>query len=223
MAVKRVVACDLDGCLVCWNTPFAKLLIKAQGEDLLPPDWERTEPEWVTCWDWPSHYGYTKISQELAWHEARESGDFWYRLPAYKEAQVVLDTLNDLVNADEIDLYFITQRSGSRAKQSTEMWLYDRGLLNPTVLVTGNKIPVLKGLGTDFFIDDRLETVIQAHRAGLSKGVYLLDRPWNRAGRHDAGCPAGDQEEGCYCSLHGLQVVETVEEALRREDLWTAQ
>lgn len=221
MAVKRVVACDLDGVIISWNEAFAKLLAKAHGEDLLPIDWEEQGHEAFPCWDWAGHYGYPEVSCELARHWMQEDHQFWYRLPALPEAQLVLDRLNELVNADEIDLYFVTQRPGVRAKQQTEMWLYDRGLMNPTVLVTGNKIPVLKGLGADFFIDDRLDTIIQAHRAGLTKGVYLLDRPWNRAGRHDAGCPAEDPDESCCCSLHGLQVVETVEEALELEELWT--
>ena len=230
MASKRIV-CDLDGCLVDWNTPFAKLLAKAHGEDLLPEGWEQLGHNAFPCWNWDRHYGYSEVSCELARHWMQEDHVFWYRLPALPEAQVVLDKLNGLVNADEIDLYFITQRMGARAKQSTEMWLWDRGLVSPTVIVTGNKVPVLKGLGADFFIDDRLETVIQVHKAGLP-GVYLLDRPWNRVGRHDAGCPAIADDESdqvlydygdCVCSLRDLHVVETVQEALELEGLWISQ
>jgi hypothetical protein len=193
---------DMDGCLSSWCVPFAKLLAQVHGSDLLPEGWEQRDHKDFICWDWASHYGYSDISIELAHHEFCDSGDSWYRLPELPEAQEVLDALNWLVDADVIDLYFITTRAGVRAKQQTEMWLYDRGIMTPTVLVTGNKVPVIEGLGLQFYLDDRLETITQASEAGL-RGVYLLDRPWNREGR-----PAG------------LSVALTAQEALRDAELW---
>ena len=204
MADKSVVCFDMDGVLARFNAPFARLLIEAQGEDLFPEGWEQAGDAegWVVCWDWPTLYGYTAVSQELAWHALRESGNFWHRLPEYSNAPKVLDQLETLSATDAIDLYFITQRSGIWAKRQAEMWLYDRGIMTPTVLVTGNKIPVLKALGANFFLDDRLDTVKAADKADLP-GVYLLDRPWNREGRPD-----------------DLQVVYTIEDALIEAGLW---
>lgn len=194
----------MDGVIAEWCLPFAKLLADTHGSDLLPPNWESSHPEWVTCWDWPTHYGYPKAVIDAARARAYADQYFWYRLPALPETETVLRNLQDLVNYDEIDLYFITHRSGVQSKRASEMWLYDKGIVSPTVLVTDDKVPVLKGLKIEWYIDDRLETIQDANQAGLT-GMYLLDRPWNREGRAD-----------------GTQVAYTIQEALQESGLWIA-
>ena len=184
---NRRVGLDLDGCLVDWNPAFARLLAEAHGSDLLPEGWQSMGHEAFPCWDWYQHYGYPAVSVELARHNLYEDVTFWHKLDALPEAQEVLDVLAYCVDADEIDLYFITQRGGCRVKQQTEMWLYDRGITTPTVLVTGDKVPVIQGLGLEFYIDDRLDTMEAALAAGCP-GIYLLDRPWNRT-KPDPGLP----------------------------------
>lgn len=199
---KFRVGLDIDGCLADFNIAYNKLLTIAESKDRLPAGWEEKYPECIICWDWDKEYGYSEAARKQAIEVVRESGDFWYHLPELDETQLVLDTLNYMVHADEIDLYFITTRGGIRAKQQTEMWLIDRGIMTPTVIISDNKVPVLQGLKLDFYIDDRLQTVEDAHKAGCP-GVHLLDRPWNRVGR------SGD-----------LRVAYSVAEALFDAELW---
>jgi hypothetical protein len=183
MADTRInVGLDLDGCLVNWNTAFAQVLAKVYGRCLLPLDWKARDPEAFVCWDWDRHYGYPEEVCREARETAYNSDDFWYKLPEYPEARSILDALDWHVQADNINLYFITTRSGARVKQQTEMWLIDRGILTPTVLVSDDKVPILKGLKLDVYVDDRVETINEAFYDGVP-GVYLLNRPWNQRGR----------------------------------------
>src|SRR5258706_7339654 len=77
------------------------------------------------------------------------------------------------------EVYFITNRMGIRAKHQTEIWLYSLGMNYPTVIVTGDKLPILRSLGVNFFVDDRYETIMEVAEAKLPLKLYLRQAPYN--------------------------------------------
>ena len=109
---------------------------------------------------------------------------------------------------------FMTDRMGDRAKMQTEMWLHSYGMDYPTVLVTGDKIPIVDAMKMDFFVDDRLSTVDDLARRmemfeifdepwPVKEHIYLVNRPYN--------------QEPCHAYI---KRVASVKEALQLEGLW---
>lgn len=174
--------------------------------NLLPDGWE-TNPEFPSTWNWELDAGYTKEQVGMVWERAiYPSRDFWAVLPAVEGGAEAVKQLNKL-SKNGHDIYFLTHRAGKDAKRQTEDWLRNYGMETPTVLLTGDKVPIILNLGIKFFVDDKLETVNFAHRTIRDLGhgcqIYLKSTPYNQIGREK-----------------GLKVATSVIEALKDAELF---
>lgn len=178
------IGIDIDGVLADFNGSYARLLIR-DGLNLLPKGWE-DNPNWPTTWFWERDAGYTKEAESHAWkeHILKENSQFWRKLDPLPGAKQALRRFNTVTNLG-VEVLFITNRMGHRAKRQTEEWLYEFGINFPTVILAADKPPVLKSLGVTHFIDDKLDTLNDCLIAGLRREVnlYLKDAPYNRVGR----------------------------------------
>lgn len=191
-----MIGCDIDGVLADFNSAYLKALIDVSGRELEPT---------YTRWDWDIECGYTKTESNRAWEEHIIHSDrFWRKLRPLPGAREALMQLNALAKEGH-GVYFITNRSfGIKPRYQTEQWLYEGGMDYPAVILAAEKAPILGALGIQWYIDDRLDTMndlqIQHFR---TKHYYLLDQPYNRVNRRP-----------------DLLVVRSIEEALRRAELW---
>ena len=208
MTLHRKVGIDLDGVLCEFNHAYAKLLAQAHGKDLLPPDWPENR-EVFCCWGWDTHYGYPlALQQKVYTEQIRQNPKFWELLAPITGAGTVLKRLNRLSQDGDIDCYFITNRMGVNAKTQTEWWLYRHGFNLPTVLLTADKVPIIRSLGLSVYLDDRLPTMLELiqtaekEKWATETQFYLIDAPWNREGR-----------------VAGLRVVTTAQQALEEVNL----
>lgn len=196
------LAIDLDGCLANFTHAFGDLLIEHTDENLLGERWKE-DPAFPSTWNWHLAAGYTDAQSERAWRHVTTSDKFWLTLKPLDGAVGSLKQLNRLSKYGH-DVYFITHRVGRKAKWQTEEWLETHGMEHPTVILSGNKVPILAGIDADFFIDDKLQTVTDAvAQFGGGMTVMLKDAPYNREGRPD-----------------GLIAVPSVEDALKHLELW---
>lgn len=168
---------DCDGVLAVFDQAYAKVLIEVTGKDRFP-----CHPYEPPCWDWCEPLGYSKDDENKAWDFIKQSPRFWRDLPAYEDTEAVIMRLNFLMLAGH-EVYFITNRLGNKPKLQTELFLTQRGMALPTVLVTSDKGPVIKGLKIDAFIDDKPSNCVDAAAARAETQVFLLDRPWNQEGK----------------------------------------
>lgn len=177
------LAVDMDGCLADFNTPFHARLVEKWG-DRFPAGYDPAQPP---CWEWPRHFGYTFDEEREIWGDVHRNDKFWQYLSEVPYGAVAVGMLDKLAFRGH-DVYFVTQRDGTNAKQQTERWLEARGMYNPTVLICGDKIPVLKALKIDMFVDDRPETLIDAAKVGGLRTYAKLTsynagtKPWNVVG-----------------------------------------
>ena len=172
---------DLDGCLADFNSAYTKLLIDESGEDRFPPD--RTPNTFPPVWFYEREFGYSKEVEEKVWTKIKSDPNFWYNLSPYYNAYDAFELLNDLDTSDH-SIYFITHRGGVAPKQQTESWLINHGDFEcPTVIIAGDKTPLMEPLGLDFFIDDKPETIqdiCKSNTKVTNGGLYILDRPYNK-------------------------------------------
>lgn len=189
---------DIDGCLADFNTAYGELIVKTTGIDFFPDGWKQ-DPNFPKTWNWEIDNGYTPEQIKKVWDVIVKNPRFWKKLEPYPETKEVLKELNSLAKKGT-DVYFLTHRMGVKAKQQTEEWLYDLGMSYPTVLITGDKCPVLHNLGIRFFIDDKLATMNDVVRKlGVRDNhYYILNRPYNQSGRE-----------------HGMKAANSILEALR--------
>jgi len=202
--MKRI-GLDLDGVLVSFNHSYGDLLIKVSGEDKLPEGWKQN-PEFPPVWSWESFYGYSHQVEKQVWeHHILGSKNFWLRLKPMSHARETLAMLNSLEKTGSAEIYFISHRMGAGAKIQTMRWLYENGADFPTVLLSSDKVPLIKLLKLDFYIDDRIETMQELMGESWAKGkhYYLKDAPYNQAGRPP-----------------GLKVAPTVKDALIEAGIW---
>jgi uncharacterized HAD superfamily protein len=194
---------DIDGCLANFNEAFGDALIKTTGRDLLPDGW-KTNSEFPTTWNWDLAAGYTPEESKRTWEqEIISSSSFWASLPPYPDTAATLKQLNRL--SKRHDVYFLTHRMGKNCKQQTEEWLAKHGMDRPTVIISGQKLPIIVSLGLNFFIDDKLQTVNEIFRAEVPElALFLKNAPWNQVGREK-----------------GLKSILSVEAALREVGLWS--
>lgn len=168
---------DLDGVLANFSEAFLSALRSAGAQ--IPADLGADFPK---MWDWPEHYGATAAQVGKAWELVWESSYFWQNLD-YLQGRETIDVIRDLNDARRRghDVYFITHRSGKRAKQQTEEWLRNGGFCNPTVLMAGDKGLAAKVLDLHLYVDDRTENchAVQYHLPSCS--TYVFDQPYNQA------------------------------------------
>lgn len=172
---------DVDGVLADFATAYGRLLIDITGRNLLPEGWDIADnPNWPTTWYWEREAGYTKDEENLVWKQGIYSTNtFWENLEPLPTAVASLERLLDLQKEGH-DIYFLTHRSGKRAKYQTETFLVGNGMRFPTVLLTGtDKTPLINGLGLNFFIDDKPTTVADVAEKCKVKHLFLKAAPYN--------------------------------------------
>lgn len=168
------VGIDVDGVLANFFSAYEDAVATKAGRDLFPARYPEALPP---VWDWPQHFGYTDAEMSAVWKDIKASDNFWQKLTPLAGA-------NQLRGAAPWkaghDVYFITNRPGATAKAQTEQWL--RRFLSisiPTVLVCGDKGPLVNSLGLDCFLDDKPENVQDVDDAAPLCRTYLLSYPYN--------------------------------------------
>lgn len=149
---------DVDGVLANFYPGYNELCAR-MGKPILEPG----------RWD--------DFLDEEVWAAIKRSDDFWYDLPALVDER----TFARIDGLDQVGtVYFVTNRPGGTAKNQTEAWLADFGLVDPTVIVTKFKGELAKAVVATHAIEDKAENAWCI--AWLSPGTtsYLVDRPYNR-------------------------------------------
>lgn len=178
------IGCDVDGVLANFNEAFATRLHAVTGRDVLPKE------DQFPVWHWPQQHGYTDAEVEQTWASVFADPRFWLLLPPYPTTENMLHRLS-IRDAMGDDIYFITNRSGIKAKQQTEQWLRHCGYQGrPTVLLSGSKAALVDALSLDVYVDDFADNIASIWQHALSGfdrhrrcTTYLLTRPWNLAWR----------------------------------------
>ena len=208
--LKRLVF-DLDGCFFSFNNGYARLLYE-ENPDKIPKDWQESDTT-PSIWDWDRARGFT--SEELArvWGRiTKKDSTFWSKLEPLPGAVETVKRLNQLTRKD-VEVLFLSNRFGYNTKRQSEIALYELGMNYPTVLIAPSgeaKIPTLRALGADYFLDDRLDTLNEAVTVAASAGynwkihLHLLNKPYNQTGR-----------------LGGYTVVDSLQDSLERVELWS--
>lgn len=166
------ICCDLDGVLANFTDAYAARLT-FRTTIPFPP----ASDEWPKVWYWDRAMGITRDEETTTWEEdIIKSINFWKRLDPLPNARPAVRWLNRLTHSCN-EVYFITNRIGKKAKLQTEQWLYDLGMSYPTVIVTADKLPFLRALKANFFIDDKTETIQEIAAANLPD-LKLYLREW---------------------------------------------
>ena len=183
-----VIVLDIDGCLANFNKGYGTLLTKIGGARL-PQGWQ-DEPNlnFPVTWDWDRAAGYSPDIIQKVWTKyiMQEGSHFWKNLEPLPTARESLMHVNSLVKQGQAECYFLTHRMGHAAKLQTEEWLYANGIDYPTVLMTADKVPWLRLLKANIFLDDKPETVQEVAQVALEEKwpdfkLYLRQAPYNRA------------------------------------------
>lgn len=171
---------DVDGVLANFTDAYAAALTRRTGI-VFPP----ASSEWPTSWYWDRDAGVSKADEMETWEkDIIQSKTFWQRLKPVENAKPTLKQLNQMTQRGDA-VYFITNRLGTSVKLQTERWLYSYGVSYPTVIVTADKVPFLRALKANFFIDDKPETLIDVGRVAAEEKwdnfqPFLFDTPYNR-------------------------------------------
>lgn len=106
--------------------------------------------------------------------------------PPFEKAR---DTLL-LCNEIGIDVNIITARGFQEdAIEITQAWLEEHRLPHKQLLVSGaSKLDSFRELGVEqeFFVDDYLKNIHDAHRSGMFKKLFVMSQPWNSEGHAHA-------------------------------------
>lgn len=197
----RKLGIDIDGVLANFCDAFAKVVTKQTGITF-----PRTSKEWPAVWNWDRAAGVTPEQEALAWKTVWADDNFWTNLAPMPEAQMTATQLNHLAKLGH-EVYYLTHRAGDRAKYQTEKFLFGIGVDYPTVLLGGDKVPLIRHLKLDFFIDDRPDTILEVTRVAEEENlpvkghIFVKDAPYNK------GVNVG-------------QRVNLVMDALKQEGLW---
>jgi uncharacterized HAD superfamily protein len=173
-------AIDIDGVLANFTDAYAAAVSRRTG--IVFP---KASSEWPKSWYWDRDAGVSKEDEEATWyHDIIQSKTFWQRLEPVENAKPALKQLNQMAQRGD-QVYFITNRMGQSVKLQTERWLYNHGINYPSVIVTSEKIPFLRALKANFFIDDKPETVIDVGNTAEKEkwenfNLFIFDMPYNR-------------------------------------------
>lgn len=153
-----IIQFDVDGVLADFGAGYDALCMKL-GYGAPGPD---------APWD-------AKWNRDV-WMEIRGSQDFWMELPS-----LVPDSIFARIQRIQDPVYFVTARPGTRTKWQTEQWLKDRGVYDPTVIVSAKKAEFAQAVGVSYAIDDKAGNAVEIHyrTEGATKS-YILDAPYNR-------------------------------------------
>lgn len=175
MGVRTMkIAFDVDGCLAHFTRGYAEVIRKTSGRDLLTEEMILNPP----CWNWDLAAGYTREEERAAWEHIFSSNHFWADLPSVPSlGEEFFDHLEALHY--EHDVYFLTHRAGKNAKQQTEAWFFERTITCPTVLLSGDKLPLLKALEIDAFIDDKPDTLGAVAESDWKGKLFKVNYAYN--------------------------------------------
>ena len=159
---------DIDGVLADFMYGFTKLAADKFGTPV-------TENHLYERWD--ETPGLSRNQVQWGWAQIMQSGSFWADLNSLVRAEVFnrIERLSFIA-----DTYFATARNGQNVKIQTEWWLRERGVISPTVLVTGRKGEAAAALGATHLIDDKAGNALCAYYLNPGLKSYILDRPYNR-------------------------------------------
>lgn len=167
------LAIDVDGVLANFCDSYAARLTFRTGIPFPP-----MSPEWPTVWQWDHAMGITPAEEQYTWEQdILRTSNFWRNLKPYADTKPAVRWLNRLTHSGN-EVYFITNRPGKQAKLQTEKWLYNLGMNYPTVIVTSDKLPFLKALKVNFFIDDKPDTLSEVGLAAPPDLDRLYARTW---------------------------------------------
>lgn len=191
MIEHKVVMVDIDGVLADFIWSFTSLLANLFGG--------RPYHTWEQ-WDWGTINGFTREQVSEAWDTVRGSRSFWVGVPdllssdGVPEVEGVRLLWREAVKG-HIDLYLVTSRVGSTAKAQTEMWLRERNIYHPTVIVSGLKGFVARGVGATAAIDDSPAQLRSIYEHSPKTVVSVRDWAYNRCVEGYVGTRVGSVQE----------------------------
>lgn len=173
---------DCDGVIFDFSSKFLELANARFGTDFIVLDQH----------DWDFKPWFSKWQIDEVWEkDIKPSKNFWMTLKPLPGTTLLhsitsANTQETLWNFKKAELFFITSRvptAGMSCREQTCWALRNHfGITYPTVIVVDNpsqKIPVVKALELDCFIDDRFKTVEELSAAGIK--TYLKLCPYNCA------------------------------------------
>lgn len=170
------IGLDVDGVLADFGVAYQNLFIEISGRDIFPahlPDLDRP------CWDWPQFYGYTEEEAKAVWAAIKSNPTFWLDLSIIPGAWDFLQVIRNYADHGA-EVYFVTDRPGIATQQQTAQWLHVFYGLRPSVIVSANKGDVAAALRFDYYLDDKLENVIDVQKKSPTTIVRLLNFPYNK-------------------------------------------
>jgi len=165
--MRRVIQFDVDGVLADFDLGYRTLYQELYGGEMLPRP---------TRWN--------QSGDHHVWQEIKKSHIFWANLSplaSWKE----LEQINRLHR--KADVYFVTHRMGIHPKVQTEFWLQSWGILSPTVIVSGLKAEIAKGICATHAIDDKFGNAYMVSCHSRETKSYLLDAPYNQVDHEIVG------------------------------------
>lgn len=163
------IGVDVDGVLADFDIAYANLLSVMTGRTI-PTD---SDPE---VWDWPELH-VTAEEEDAAW-ELIATRPFWDVLP--EDRSMTPDSWRRLAALNDAhDVYFITARLTPHARAQTSFWLYDRGLVNVSVVCAADKGLVARSLRLEAFLDDLPENVLAVREESPDTKVFMRMRRFN--------------------------------------------
>jgi hypothetical protein len=171
----RKLAIDVDGVLANFTDAYASALTKVSGIEF-----PKASDDFPTEWNWEIPGGCSPEQVSQVWNDhILNNKTFWSLLHPCEGAGSAIYRLNRMAQQGD-EVCFITNRPGIQSKYQTEKFLYRLGMNYPTVLVAADKLPLLKAMAIEFFIDDRPETIQEVAADATIPHVYLKDTPYNR-------------------------------------------
>lgn len=176
---------DLDGCLAQFNVAFHDLLVARHG-NRFPAGYDPSDPP---VWEWPRWYGYTKEEEGACWKEVWDGRTFWQHLDVIPGEERTIPYLNALHVHDGHEIHFITNRRGKAVQYQSAWFLANAGFRHPSVIIARDKLPIIRALGLDAYIDDKIDTVNDLARAqeegDIETRIYLRHTRHNQQNRHE--------------------------------------
>lgn len=173
--MSKRIGIDVDGVLSNFNYNYAKILTELSGIPF--PDFRTCEPN---TWFYDRAAGVSKAVETAAWDKIKSNDYFWMDLLAYSGVPEFLWKL--AMTADHQDIYFITNRMGSRALHQTRLWLKWHGWSDPdcNVLLSGKKGAAAVALDLDVYLDDKTENCEDVVRESPKTSCFMYAKPYNR-------------------------------------------
>jgi uncharacterized HAD superfamily protein len=161
---------DVDGVIASFSGRFVQMANKRFGTSYTELDQH----------DWDFQPWFSKAQVDAVWVDINATENFWQTLRPLEGTSRLRWPIPNR------ELVFITSRTPTRGHSvhnQTCAWLREHfHITYPFVIVVDNpseKLGLIKNLGIDNFIDDKLSTVLQLNEAGIRS--YLKLAPYNSA------------------------------------------